>query len=95
LVVPTLARTSARLKPVYDGYFADPFVWKHDQLYYAIGTGAREASGHTAGKVFPLLRSKDLVQWCFLGDTLLAPEASLGDTFWAPAVAASGRQPAG
>jgi GH43 family beta-xylosidase len=31
--------------PVYKGYFADPFVWEHEGVYYAIGTGAAEAEG--------------------------------------------------
>ncbi|HTL17125.1 MAG TPA: glycoside hydrolase family 43 protein [Patescibacteria group bacterium] len=77
------------LRPVYDGYFADPFVWQHEGIYYAIGTGAREACGHTAGKIFPLLRSTDFEHWHLLGDALIAPEPELGDTFWAPAVAFS------
>ncbi len=25
--------------PVYNRYFADPFVWKHNGKYYAVGTG--------------------------------------------------------
>ena len=29
--------------PVYPEYFADPFVWKHDGVFYAIGTGVVEA----------------------------------------------------
>ena len=79
--------TAGSPRPVYDGYFADPFVWSHQGVYYAIGTGAREASGHTAGKIFPILQSPDFIHWHLIGDALIAPEASLGDTFWAPAVA--------
>ena len=78
---------SVALSPVYDGYFADPFVWQHDSVYYAIGTGAREAAGHTVGKIFPILRSDDFANWSLMGDALVAPAAELGDTFWAPAVA--------
>jgi beta-xylosidase len=78
---------SAPFRPVYDGYFADPFVWQHQGVYYAVGTGEREASGHTSGKIFPLLRSKDFVEWHLLEDALIAPNRALGDTFWAPAVA--------
>ncbi|HZR16296.1 MAG TPA: glycoside hydrolase family 43 protein [Verrucomicrobiae bacterium] len=74
-------------RPVYDGYFADPFIWQHRGVYYAVGTGAREASGHTAGQIFPLLRSDDFVKWHLQGDALIAPDPALGDTFWAPAVA--------
>jgi beta-xylosidase len=81
------AVTEAYLRPVFDGYFADPFIWSHQGVYYAIGTGAREAAGHVAGKVFPVLHSKDLISWQILGDALVAPARELGDTFWAPAVA--------
>ena len=73
--------------PVFDGYFADPFVWQHKGIYYAVGTGAREAAGQTAGKIFPLFRSENFTEWHLLGEALVAPAAELGDTFWAPAVA--------
>lgn len=77
--------------PVYNGYFADPFVWKHQGVYYAIGTGPAEAAGQVEeiGKnlVFPLLRSDDLVNWQFTGNALLRPDPALGDNFWAPEVA--------
>ena len=77
--------------PVYDGYFADPFVWEHEGVYYAIGTGAAEAEGEVEEigqrRVFPLLQSNDFVNWHFAGNALLRPDASLGDNFWAPEVA--------
>lgn len=77
--------------PVYNGYFADPFVWKHQGVYYAIGTGPAEAEGQVdeIGKrrVFPLLRSDDFVNWEFAGNALLRPDPALGDNFWAPEVA--------
>jgi beta-xylosidase len=81
---------SLALRPAYDGYFADPFVWKHEGVYYAVGTGAREASGHTAGKIFPLLRSENFIDWRLLESALVPPEPSLGDSFWAPEVASVG-----
>ena len=77
--------------PVYDGYFADPFVWEHHGTYYAIGTGAAEAEGQLdeigERRVFPLLRSEDFVNWHFVGNALLRPDPALGDNFWAPEVA--------
>lgn len=86
--------------PVYRGYFADPFVWKHQGVYYAIGTGAKEAEGEvdeiasTTGvkstgelRVFPLLRSDDFLTWHFAGNALVRPDPALGDNFWAPEVA--------
>jgi GH43 family beta-xylosidase len=77
--------------PVYPDYFADPYVWRHDGSYFAIGTGPAEASGALAPSgggagVFPLLRSETLVDWRPAGFALARPSASLGDTFWAPEV---------
>src|SRR5205085_2796953 len=73
--------------PVYGSYFADPFVWKHQDMYYAIGTGASEASGQTLGKIFPILQSPDFFQWQFASSALIRPDPALGNNFWAPAVA--------
>ena len=42
--------------PVYAGYFADPFVLKVGDAYYAYGTAAD-------GKNFPVLRSTNLINW--------------------------------
>lgn len=76
--------------PVYADYFADPFVWAHDGQYYAVGTGPADASGLALSSpsptVFPLLRSETLVDWELAGYALVRPNASLGDTFWAPEV---------
>ncbi|HYG34766.1 MAG TPA: glycoside hydrolase family 43 protein [Clostridia bacterium] len=77
------------INPVYGSYFADPFIWKHEGVYYAIGTGATEASGHTMGKIFPILQSTDFYQWQFASSALLRPDPALGNTFWAPSVAYS------
>jgi arabinan endo-1,5-alpha-L-arabinosidase len=84
--MPQLAYTN----PVYPGYFADPYVWRHEGEYYAIGTGPAEAAGHMATSgaptVFPLMRSRDLIGWEPRGRALVRPEASLGDSFWAPEI---------
>jgi beta-xylosidase len=76
--------------PVHPHYFADPYVWQHAGQYYAIGTGPAEAAGRVDGAggatVFPLLRSPDLVQWQPAGHALVRPDATLGDTFWAPEI---------
>lgn len=85
--------------PVWDGYLADPFVWKQGASWYAVGTGpggahdaALGASGSSAGLRIPLLRSSDLVRWELLGEALQPPDPCPGDEFWAPAVAvADGR----
>ncbi len=75
--------------PVYPGYFADPFVWKHGELYYAIGTGEKEASGHLGSgeRIFPLLTSADMTRWEPAGEALERPDPGLGANFWAPEVA--------
>jgi GH43 family beta-xylosidase len=83
--------------PVYPHYFADPFVWRCGSEFYAIGTGPSEAGALEAAQsgqsirapesmVFPLLRSNDLVKWRDAGRALVRPDASFGDTFWAPEV---------
>jgi beta-xylosidase len=86
LVIEAVAKP-IHVNPVYGSYFADPFVWKWQDLYYAIGTGALEASGQTVGKIFPLLQSSDFFQWQFASSAMLRPDPSLGTHFWAPEVA--------
>src|SRR5947207_1397045 len=81
------APRQTHLNPVYGSYFADPFVWQHEGVYYAIGTGAAEACGQTVGKIFPILQSTDFFQWQFASSAMVRPQPDLGDTFWAPAVA--------
>jgi beta-xylosidase len=88
----TANTVSMHRNPVYAGYFADPFVWKHEDNYYAIGTGELEATGHSVGKVFSILRSTDLFHWQFASNALVRPDAEFGTHFWAPEVAfADGR----
>lgn len=73
--------------PAYAGYFADPFVWKSHDTYYAIGTGASEAAGEPIGKIFPILQSTDFFTWQFASSAMIRPEHGLGSNFWAPEVA--------
>lgn len=72
--------------PVYGSYFADPYVWKSGDVYYAIGTGSQEANGTVIGKIFPVLQSDDFIQWSFASNALIRPDESLGANFWAPEV---------
>ena len=72
--------------PVYGSYFADPFVWKVGDVYYAIGTGAHEANGQVIGKIFPVLQSEDFFQWKVASSALVRPDPALGANFWAPEV---------
>lgn len=82
-----MSATATSPRPVYSEYFADPFVWEHGGEYFAIGTGEREASGYPSEMVFPLLRSKDLLNWRRASRALLRPDPALGMNFWAPEVA--------
>jgi GH43 family beta-xylosidase len=66
--------------PVYPEIFADPFVLRHDGMYYAYGT----APGGADGGEIPVLRSRDLVAWEQLGHALAPTGAT---QFWAPEVA--------
>ncbi len=69
--------------PVYSGYFADPFVLRVGEEYFAYGTGSTPA-----GRVFEVLRSDDLVRWTSVGgalEPLADPDAT---TYWAPEVLA-------
>ncbi|HEX4793542.1 MAG TPA: glycoside hydrolase family 43 protein [Humisphaera sp.] len=74
--------------PVYDGYFADPFVLKTQGVYYAYGTGH---GPERDGRQFPILRSTDLATWSYVGGALAALEPEAGSkpftAYWAPEVA--------
>src|SRR4051794_24997548 len=77
-----------RPSPVFDGYFADPFVFRHAEAYYAIGTGPAEAVGADASdqRVFPMLRSVDFARWEVAGPALERPDRGLGQSYWAPEI---------
>ncbi|NHC45485.1 glycoside hydrolase family 43 protein [Motilibacter aurantiacus] len=69
--------------PVFDGYFADPFVLRTADGYVAYGTGAV-----VDGRAFEVLTSPDLVSWASAGGALeLLADPSLGADYWAPEVA--------
>ena len=68
--------------PVYDGYFADPFVLRLQDHYVAYGTGSV-----VDGRVFAVLTSPDLVTWTRVGGALQPENQELGTDFWAPEVA--------
>ena len=69
--------------PVWPGYFADPFVLKTAHGYYAYGTGPASEDG----RVFPVLRSTNLVDWEAVGGAL-EPLVNPGAlNYWAPEVA--------
>jgi arabinan endo-1,5-alpha-L-arabinosidase len=73
--------------PVWHGYFADPFVLRHEGVYYAYGTGHGPEPG---GWQFPVLRSPDLANWEYAGAALPPLKEKNGEPFtayWAPEVA--------
>jgi len=73
--------------PVYDAYFADPFVLRWDDRYVAYGTGSV-----VDGLVFEVLTSPDLVTWERAGGALRPMAPEMGTDYWAPeVVAAEGR----
>lgn len=87
-VATTSVPTSARYRnPVYDGYFADPFVLRDDDGYVAYGTGST-----VGGLVFEVLRSPDLASWQRVGGAMQPLPPEFGTDYWAPeVVAAEGR----
>src|SRR4051794_9419090 len=80
--------------PVAEGYFADPFVLRQDDRWYAYGTGpSGGAAVAERGRVFEIRRSTDLVDWETLGYALRTPDLpeprdpSEHREFWAPELA--------
>ncbi|HEX8137753.1 MAG TPA: glycoside hydrolase family 43 protein [Pyrinomonadaceae bacterium] len=71
--------------PVYSGSMPDPFVLRHERVYYAFGTtgGERKADG----RIFTLLSSENLVEWRELGGALTPPAPDTDYQYWAPEVA--------
>lgn len=90
-------------QPVYGNYFADPFVWKHNREYYAVGTGPVVPSDHASAEdmtstkiggqefAFPILHSKDFWNWKSIGGALRVPSPLKGGEFWAPETAYDGK----
>ncbi|PYE56533.1 glycoside hydrolase family 43 protein [Deinococcus yavapaiensis] len=70
--------------PVYPLYFADPFVLRVGNDYYAYGTGGRPI---LEGRAFEVLHSTDLVSWTSLGGALELLEDENARDYWAPEVA--------
>lgn len=78
------------LQPVWPGYFADPFVLRDGEAYFAYGTGAaleRGADGRAGA--FKILRSHDLLTWQAVGFALDVPPERATHAYWAPEVAAA------
>ena len=75
--------------PVWQGYFADPFVLRAGETYFAYGTG--ESNAHrTPGQpsMFEVLESSDLSHWSSAGPALVPSVDTISNAYWAPEVAA-------
>lgn len=68
--------------PLWDGYLADPQVFKSGDTWYAIGTGLAEK-----GRRFPMLRSKNFTDWEHIGGALEPLDDPKTDAYWAPEIA--------
>jgi beta-xylosidase len=69
--------------PVFPHDFADPFVLRTRDAYYAYGTAAPGPDG----RMFPVLHSTDLVNWTPIGGALTPLTEPRGFSYWAPEVA--------
>ena len=74
-------RRPTATNPVHPTAMADPFVLKWAGTYYAFGTG-----GVSDGRIFPVLRSPDLIRWTFLGGAMDALPGADPGLCWAPEV---------
>lgn len=72
--------------PVWPEYFADPFVMRAGDRYYAFGTSGPEQEPDRARR-FPVLVSSDLAHWRHLGSALDVPAGFEDGSYWAPEVA--------
>jgi len=81
----TATETCTYTNPVYKGYFADPFVWEYQGVYYAIGTGVSKEAEQVDEiadavrvdrstdelRIFPLALPR-LLTWHFAGNAAAA-----------------------
>lgn len=90
--VSTSASSSTRsyTNPVYAASMPDPSVVRYGEFYYAAGT---TGSARTPdGRIFKLLRSRNLVDWEELGGALVPPSPRRGVQYWAPELTAHNGQ---
>lgn len=69
--------------PVWAGEFADPYVLKTGDQYYAYGTSSAARTLAGGSYAFPVLHSFNLVDWEVAGGAI---DALPGFDYWAPAV---------
>ncbi len=70
--------------PVFAADMPDPSVKKFGRYYYAFGTTDQRRLPD--GRIFTLLRSRDLVHWEKLGGALAPPFTNADYAYWAPEI---------
>ena len=75
----------AYTNPVYAGDMPDPSVERIGSYYYAFGTTGNNRL--LDGRIFTLLRSRNLVDWEPLGGALVPPSDNVNYQYWAPSIA--------
>lgn len=87
---PSPAAKSSRsyTNPVYAASMPDPSVVRFGEFYYAAGTTG--TGRKPDGRIFTLLRSRDLVDWEKLGGALVPPSPDRGVQYWAPELTENG-----
>lgn len=77
--------------PVWDGYLADPFILRHQEndtlWYYAYGTGPVGGDDAEPQHAFPVIRSRDLITWTYVGGALKLLPDYWHAHYWAPEIA--------
>ncbi|AHG88022.1 glycoside hydrolase family 43 [Gemmatirosa kalamazoonensis] len=82
------AQPRSYTNPVYAGSMPDPGVLLHQGVYYAFGTTGKDRKSD--GRIFTLLRSRNLFDWEELGGALTPPSTDARYEYWAPEPAFDG-----
>jgi xylan 1,4-beta-xylosidase len=80
LLIAALSPAADYVNPVLPGDYPDPSVIRVGDEYWATATSSQWAP------VFPLLRSRDLVNWELVGHVFPKPPSWSVDRFWAPEI---------
>jgi beta-xylosidase len=86
--VGSIMPAGAAGRPVFSRDFPDPSVIADGGGYYAFST---QTAWERAGHVFPILASRDLASWSYVGDVFSAPPLWGRGDWWAPAVVRRGQ----